>query len=490
MTSHAQPVEVPPSASAAAVGTGTPSLPQIVGTPRRLFPEAEGGTSFQQPPPAAVATTVLPVRPLVEQPTPRRPVGHPSPAGSARAWPNFVPRVELDAELKVLESKLSDMHKRLARQEAAEKQAQTRLEALEGRCEREFATSFEMDTLRRRLDRECLELRDEFREGLDALRERTAARAAFEESRDAQARQLRALEDGLEASGREASKLQQALHAASAHCEHMYATKAQHAEACEALRRDTTALSMGLRQAETKLESHAESHKAHAESSVAHRQRHDDLVLKEKVTSSVLDCVKDSVEKLDQFCRDEYATQESLTRTKTIAETAQQLVEQATAKLDAIIGRVDHDQELLRKTVFAHSNSFKEIHDSLHDVYQVSKTKGDLREFIDRNSERLSVLEAREQEHWEAQQRIAAGLRQAHDDLDGRHKEMHSEMKDHVARLDTEASMTRQYSTSFNFDQMSKAIAFKKSVDTLEHNHKQLYDHISVKRAGDPQDVQ
>lgn len=410
----------------------------------------------------------------------RRPVGHPGAAASARAWPSFVPRVELDVELKAIDGKLLELNQRLSRQETRDAEAKARIEALEGRCEKELVPRFELETQRRRLDREAIELREEFREGLDELRAYSAPQAEVIEARAAHTQRLDMLESGLAAAGQEASSLREAIHRAAVFCEATYTTQANHSEACEGFRRNDASLARGLRQAESMLDEHASSLKSTFSNHSALRQKHEDLVLATSVTSSCLDCLKEEVAALSQRCIEELVAQPDLAITNAALEDARKVVEAFTANLQDLKTQVDHDHNMFRRTIFNHSDSFKDMHNSLEEVYKVSKTKGDLRALIDVDSHRLAALEIREKEHWDASQHALEAVRSEHGSLDSKHKDLAAELRHHVTRLDFDATTTRQYSTHYSLEQMSKAVLLTKSMDKLERNHKELQTSLAV----------
>mmetsp|Transcript_1709 Transcript_1709/g.6670 ORF Transcript_1709/g.6670 Transcript_1709/m.6670 type:complete len:516 (-) Transcript_1709:113-1660(-) len=411
---------------------------------------------------AAAGTTLPRIGVAVEDPwaplppasaplTPKRRPGHPSPAASAKAWPQFVPRMELDVILRSVDEKLQELGRRIGRQEGNHADVQQRFEAWCTRIDGDFATKNSVHTLSSKLNIEVTGCRRDLEEGLDEVRSFAASEDDFRKACDAHTQRFRVLDEEVAGASRERAVLREQLRAAEDSCKETYATKLELGDACLGLKQSCLDLQQQLSQTQQDLDSHDVLHQRAQDTHEQLRQRHDDHELKTSVTSHCLDCIGDNVAELTRFCHERLATNVHLEQLETrLAETSK-VADQSSVGVKTLSEELEHERSLIRRTVHDHSGSFKEMHRLMTDLFHVNKVKGDLSQRCDGLDEGLGALDGRERKHWDAWTEALEGLRKQHSEVQRLQHELRREVLQHVAQLEAHNEDTRQYSTSIFF---------------------------------------
>lgn len=396
-------------------------------------------------------------------------------SSAARAWPHFVPRLELDAELKAIDERIKDACKRLDKAEAQDARLRSRLD--EQASDQTDEVAKRLAETEERVAHEVAALRLELKNGLEDVRANTAAEAAVRE------RMLAAHQSQFQELGRDIAQLdRQSKHldlevrAVPA----TYATKADVRQGQQKSLNDSAELFRELQEELAKLEASKPTHQFVRGLHDELHSKHEDLKLSSALTSSSLDGLKEELHSLQRRQGDVESQRTSLsTLAAAVADLGRQL-RSAREEQKTLRGQVSTEHEALRRTVFAFQDSARELRESMELLGSLDKARLELVQRCEQHEKDVASLAVREMSHWEASQSALEARKQEHSNLEALCRSLKQELGKHVEATKEKTDQLRQHNVSLCFEQMDKAMGIHKSLTEIERGHKELQEAVRV----------
>lgn len=404
---------------------------------------------------------------------------------AATAWPHFVPRLELDVELKAVNARVDEAFKRMDRTDPRIDAVEARVEALLLRCGDDdrlglFATLPELAVVEQRLgqklSKEYMDLAVDLQELSDALPQPTAALREEHNSRlDSLTADLTLLQDTLQ----QASAVQIA---AAEHATATFATKADHQVDCEQLQRNCEHLSTELQAASEKIQFLLQSllgEETGIKGNIdAACRRIEELELQHRGTGTCLDSLRSEARASENGIRKDMATKSSL-------EEVSQTAAEAHNKLDiAMVDRgnlrcvlEEHKEDTL-KTFASQRGVFTDLSRALNTVSEYTKLVTDLQNRsrqLDASFENLQGCQAEQQQ---ALDELSSQTRQEVAQCQELFTGLKQEFADQADRVQATADSLSTCSTRMSLEQMDKTLQLRQSVNDLSQEHAELRNSV------------
>jgi len=394
-------------------------------------------------------------------------------SSSARAWPHFVPRLELDAELKPIHGQLKEICKRLditdssAADFGAESKKMSR--SLQDKTSAQLAASEE------RVSHELASVRLELQRGLESVRACTAAEAKVRESmQEAYQRALEALGVDLAAVDRETKRIEAVFNEIPS----IYATKNELQALRDRLQNDMSVDRGELRAELGRLENDKVDRKEmHALTNAVSLKVQS---VENTVTMQAL-CVEGL--KKDYKVLENRLVEEAVTTTTfhglaaTVSELGQQLRTAGDEKA-SMRKKLEYDYEVLRRNVFSYRDSVRDIQGAIEQGYTLSSDIAALQKRCGKHDEELAALRGLEKEHWEASSEALDEQRRDHMSLQTWCRALQQELYRHVENTMEQTDHVRRHSTKLSLEQMDKAMGLHRSLAELEKTHQDLQHSV------------
>lgn len=391
---------------------------------------------------------------------------------AAASWPHFVPRAELDAELRELRGRLEQVVRSVAGLEGRAALAEDALGDLRARCRDELATRLALGGVESRLEVDVGICRQELEEGLLELRGSLGGQAsALRTEAAAAAAELR---EGLALAGGERERLGAATDALRAHGEQSFATREDHAQASSELRGELEAVRATLSgdleaQKEATRAEVAELERALAAAAAAARQ---DVEQVERGG-------QDGLHELDQRVRENFSTLAMLQELRhDLNAVAQHSVAQQAAELQALaddltrersaLSEIRGEQGSLSLKVSAAARSLGEMGVAVDGWRAQSDSRHEKQEQqLAHMSQFQELLLAQWKRRAEAQE-------QAHEEACSSQEELRRALESHAEAQRAEGERLREHSTLRLVEQLDHAMQLQRSVDKIAQEHERL----------------
>lgn len=396
---------------------------------------------------------------------------------AATAWPHFVPRLELDVELKAVNIRVEEAFKRLDRADPRLDALEARLEALLLRCGSDdrlgaFATLPELAAVEQRLGQQLA------KESLDLSVDIVELRSALPQSATALREEHGSRLDGLtaELAGLQDS-LQETLATQSAAAEHAaatFATKADHQVDCEQLQRSCEQLSAGLQAASESIESlHSTEAEVKGGLQIACR-RVEELELHHRVTATCLDALRSATQASESALRKDLATKGTLEQVSQSAEEAHNKLDFAMLDRANLRCHFEEHKEVTHKTFSRQQGVFTDFNQAIDRVHEYTRLVADLQHRSQQLDAKFAGLQGSQAEQQQALAELTSQQLRDVAHCEDLFNGLHQDFVDQVNRVQATADTLSTCSTRISLDQLDKTLQLRHSVNELSKEHADL----------------
>lgn len=394
-------------------------------------------------------------------------------SSASRAWPHFVPRLELDVELKAIGERITDTCKRLDKAEAHGTKLRSRLD--EQSSDQSDEVTKRLAEMEERVSHEVAALRLELQRGLEDVRANTAAEAAVRERMLTSHESLfKDLTGDVAALRRQTTHLDLEVQDFPV----KYATKALVSGVQQKSLNDSADMFRELKEELARLEASKPGHQAVRELHDAVHSKHEDLQLTSTLASSSLDGMKKHMALLENR---QGAVERNKTAIDSLAVTVAGLGRQmrtAREEQKLLRSQVSQEHEALRRTVYAFQDSARELRESMELLGFLDTARLELLQRCEQTEKDVASLAVREMSHWEASQDASHARKQEHGALEALHNSLKQELGKHVEAVKDKTEKLRQHNVSLCFEQMDKAIGIQKSLMEMERGQRDLQEAV------------
>jgi hypothetical protein len=393
----------------------------------------------------------------------------------AAAWPNFVPRIELDVHLKSIDERLSAMAQRIKSQDEHHVKANDGVEALRNLC-KELAFKTEVSHLGSRLDMQLACTESSIAEGLQELREYSDLEV--QRMRDEIQPQLDALRNDICESKKDIVRIDEAVVKEHDLCEATYATKDQLASLRTTLTRSSDHGHQQLRAAIDSVQLEKAS-RAQLEDVKGVLRSADEALAKDLATTSAsLAQTSQSLVFFDKLSRSSFATKTAVSEVSGSVADLEQRITHMSAERSDFHNVLDSERERLQENVKSVQECWRIVHETLDDIHQLKADRHLLVERCDKSENAMKSLCELENNRWEECQKALAVERDAKLTLQETCKRLCQDMHAHIEAVRQENERLRQHSTIRYLHQLDKALALQQTVDQVHKGHQELHESM------------
>lgn len=391
------------------------------------------------------------------------------------AWPQFVPRIELDVHLKTINEHVDDLAQRIGGQHEHRAQTNADLERLHSWC-KELASKAELSHLGSRLDLQIACTDASVTEGLQEVRECFAS--DVQRLRDDLQAQIDALKNDFSTASKEIVRLDESIAKGNAFSETTYATKAE-VEAVHTSTEKSRELAYGqLRSAIDVVELDKASRAQLDEAKAALRSSDEALAKDLASTSASLSQTTQSLVFFDTLCRSTFATKAALTEVSgSISDLEQRVCQTATDRMD-VESKQDAERERLQENIGSVQECWRVLHEATDDLHHLKVGRSLLAERCDKSEQELRGLSELEKKHWAEWQEVWAAQEKINTELQGAYGVLHQDVQLHIEATRQEGENLRQHSTMRYLDQIDKALVLQQTVDQVQRGHQELHESM------------
>eukprot|EP00930_Biecheleria_cincta_P049536 TRINITY_DN34730_c0_g1_i1.p1 TRINITY_DN34730_c0_g1~~TRINITY_DN34730_c0_g1_i1.p1 ORF type:complete len:433 (+),score=124.25 TRINITY_DN34730_c0_g1_i1:123-1421(+) len=398
-------------------------------------------------------------------------------SSAAIAWPHFVPRLELDVELKAVNARVDEAFKRLDRADPRLDALEARLEALLLRCGSDdrlgvFATLPELAAAEQRLGqqlaKETLDLSVDVEELRAALPQPAAA---LREEHGLRLNSLTAELAGLQDSLQEASATQRA---SDEYAAATFATKADHQVDCEHLQRSCEQLLAELQMASASIESLVSAGAEVKGGLETACRRVEELELHHRVTATCVDALRSEAQASESALRKDLATKAAL-------EQVSQNAGEAHNKLDfAMLDRAnlrcyfEEHKEVTHKTFSRQQGVFTDFNQAIDTVHEYTRLVADLQHRSQQLDAKFADLQGCQAEQQHALNELSSQQLRDVAHCEDLFNGLQQEFADQANRVQATADTLSTCSTRISLDQLDKTLQLRHAVNELSKEHADL----------------
>lgn len=400
---------------------------------------------------------------------------------AATAWPHFVPRLELDVELKAVNARVDEAFKRLDRVDPRVDAVEARLEALLLRCGDDdrlgvFATLPELAAMEQRLgqklSKECMDLAVDLKELSDALPQPTAAlREAHESRLDSLTAELALLQDSLQ-------QVSATQSAAAEHAAATFATKTDHQVDCEQLARNCEQLSAELRAASENIESLLSEEAVVKGNLDAACRRVDELEQHHQGMATCVDALRSETHASENAIRKDLATKAALEQVAQSAGEAHNKLDLAMLDRANIRCHLEEQKEVMHKTFSRQQGVFADFNQAVDTVSEYTRLVTDLQNRSRQLDAKFADLQGCQAEQQQALGELSSQQRQDVAHCEELFTGLQQEFAEQANRVQATADSLSTCSTRISLDQLDKTLQLRQSVNDLSQEHAELRNSV------------
>jgi len=391
------------------------------------------------------------------------------------AWPQFVPRIELDVHLKSIDDRFTDLVQRIAGQHDHNARTNADLELLHGRV-KDLASKADVSHLGSRLDMQIALTDSSVTEGLQELRECSASEV--QRLRDELQVQIDTLKSDLSAARKEIIRLDEAFAKEHAFSEATYATKAEQAVIQSTAEKSRELMCTQLRSAIDAVETAKASRSEVDEAKAALRSSDEALAKDLAATSASLSQTTESLVFFDKLCRSTFATISSLAEVSgSVSGLDQRITQTAADRLD-LHSQIESERGRLRENIGEVQECWRILNEATDNIHDLKVGRSLLTERCDKTEKELQSLSELESTHWEKCQEALVAQQKAGEELQGTCGVLRQDMQQHIEATMQESEKLKQHSTMRYLDQLDKALGLQQTVDQVQRGHQELHESM------------
>lgn len=392
------------------------------------------------------------------------------------AWPQFVPRIELDVHLKAIEERFSEFSQRIGGQQEHNVRANAEVERLDTWC-KGFACKADVNHLGSRLDLQIACTDSSLVEGLQDIRDHSFSEV--QKLREELQAQIDALKAEATRANKEFVRLEEAVAKEPDFIDATYATKAEVATIRPVIERRIDVIHAQLVSAIDAVEIAKASRAELDETKVALRSSDEALANDLEKTSASLSQTTQSLVFFDKLCRDTFATKGAVSDVSgSVTDLAQQVSQLSSIRED-VQSQIDGERERLRENIGEVQECWKIVKDATDDIYNLKVGRSFFVERCEKSEQGLQSLTELEKTHWDECQAAVKQQSKAHEDLQAACAVLRKDMELHIEAAQQEAEKLRQHSTMRYLDQMDKALGLQQTMDHVQRDNQELQQSLS-----------
>ncbi|CAK9055967.1 unnamed protein product [Durusdinium trenchii] len=391
----------------------------------------------------------------------------------ASAWPHFVPRIELDVELKALSQRLDEVQARLSRQEPLLSSLEVRLEELVDRCGGDAQVG--------RLASQAELMALEMRLGQQVSKE-IAGRAAQKDEMEGLLLQCSAQLDALRT---DVAAVQAGLVQActdqqefACHVQDTYLHKKEYNE-------ESTALRKGLELREVhnqEMQAALEVLQLHSKEILRELQSQRSQVEKQEILIKVQEdgsqSFRSDLAALEHRIWEEFAPKTSVAQVFATASEAHTKLDFAMMDRATIRQRMEEELNVLKKTLYRQQSTFKELDDAVSSVNQQDQELLKFCKLLEQEQAKLKELGKRVQQQEERFEEFQSQRQQDRRVTEELHGRVLQHIDEQVIKCQATADSLSSCSTRISLEHMEKSLGLRQSLDELSQDHSQLKSHV------------
>lgn len=399
------------------------------------------------------------------------------------AWPHFVPRLELDVELKALSQRLDEVVHRVLRHEPLISSMEIRLEELVDRCGGDakvgrLASQAEMASLELRcgqlMSAEILNLTAEMEE----LGSRVASKEAVEDLQvqhvarlDTLSCDITALQTGLAQTCMDQQDF-------SSFAQNSFLLQKDHREDSEMLHGHVAVLEDQLAAAKKQLEA---SQRGLDDSQLQMQrlgQQLEQQQVLQKVQEKGLQSMRSDLVGLEHRAWEEFASKTSVTEVYSMASEAHTKLDFAMLDRASLRQRMEEEFDNVKKTLYRQQSTFQEMDLAVQGVSRQDQKLRDFHEILEVERSARKELAGKVQQQQEQLEKFHLKLKEDLQIEEELRSGLQQQVQDQVSKCQATADSLSTCSTRISLEQMEKSLALRQSLDELSMDHRQLKSQL------------
>ncbi|CAE7214554.1 unnamed protein product [Symbiodinium sp. CCMP2592] len=404
-------------------------------------------------------------------------------ATMSAAWPHFVPRVELDVELKTLADQLDQVFRRISRVEPCVSAIELKLEEVIDRCGGDskvgaLATQAELAAVEMRIGRQLANEVIEINMELEELRHVVADKATVEGLKTEHSSRLYDLDNSVAELSKGLREISSELQASVEQSRQTFATQADHRQSCEQHTRAAAELAQRAGEAATSLQALEEARVLVAESVAACEGRVGQLECNGQVHEQCIDGLQTDLAGHEKRCWEAFASKTSVQQALSVASEAHTKLDFAMMDRATLRRTMTEEFDMLKKTIFRQQKAFRDMDEAVDCVNEHKQLIKRFREELRRQDKQLEDFAKRLDLQDRNFHQLAAEHQRDVDHLEDVCGSLQRSFNDQVSQCQATAESMSQSSTRISLDQMDKSLALRQSLDKLHEEHEHLRNAV------------